>query len=210
MASPALPITPIPGTQVIALTLEHEALLQSFFEANPEYFFEISGQAAEPADALDELRGELPAGWPYSDKFVIGIVGERGSLLAMASMVSDLLARGVWHIGTFIVETARHGSGDAHVIYRGLERWAVHNGASWLRLGVVAGNTRAERFWERVGFTQTRLRPDVEFGPLKKTLRVMFKPLAGGTLADYLALDERDRPESASPRDSDEQFDSRR
>jgi hypothetical protein len=32
------------------------------------------------------------------------------------------------------------------------------------------------------------------FGAQTQSIRVMFKPLAGGTLADYLALVERDRP----------------
>ena len=32
-------------------------------------------------------------------------------------------------------------------------------------------------------------------GKLTNTLRVMFKPLAGGSIAQHLALVERDRPE---------------
>jgi GNAT superfamily N-acetyltransferase len=84
----------------------------------------------------------------------------------MANVVSDLLAPTVWHIGTFIVATSRHGRGDAQVIYDNLEAWARRNGAQWLRLGVVKGNLRAEHFWERQGFAQTRLRPGVSMGRL--------------------------------------------
>jgi len=62
-------------------------------------------------------------------------------------------------------------------------------------LGVVEGNTRAERFWEKAGFVQVRKRYSVEMGNLVNTLRIMAKPLAGGTLAEYLALVSRDRPE---------------
>jgi hypothetical protein len=80
------------------------------------------------------------------------------------------------------------------VLYRGLESWAASNGASWLRLGVVHGNVRAERFWERLGFIQTRTRA-VPMGRLTNTVRVMVKPLAGGTLEHYLSLVQRDRPE---------------
>ena len=61
---------------------------------------------------------------------------------------------------------------------------------------MIAGNVRAERFWERQGFIQTRLRSGVSMGRLTNTLRVMFKPLAGGSMAQYLGLVERDRPES--------------
>jgi len=116
-------------------------------------------------------------------------------MVAMANVVSDLLAPGVWHIGLLIVATARHGTGEARVLYRGLESWAASNGASWLRLGVMQGNVRAERFWERLGFIQSRTRSGVQMGRLTHTVRVMVKPLTGGTLEHYLSLVRRDRPE---------------
>jgi GNAT superfamily N-acetyltransferase len=170
-------------------------LLQRFFDANPAYFVAIQGEPAGPNEAHEEIHGELPAGWSFTRKWVIGYVDAAGSLNAMANIVSDLLAPGVWHIGTFIVATSRHGTGDAQALYRGLEQWARANGADWLRLGVVVGNTRAERFWRSEGYSETRTRDGVRFGSQARTVRVMFKPLAGGTLAEYLSIIARDRPE---------------
>ncbi len=83
-------------------------------------------------------------------------------------------------------------------LYRGLESWAASHGATWLRLGVVRGNARAERFWEALGYIQTRTRSGVEMGRLKNTLRVMVKPLAEDTLEHYLSLIPRDRPDAPS------------
>jgi ribosomal protein S18 acetylase RimI-like enzyme len=79
----------------------------------------------------------------------------------------------------------------------GLESWAISNGAGWLRLGVVKGNARAERFWESLGFQDARTREGVELGKLKNSIRIMFKPLAGGTREQYLSRVDRDRPEAA-------------
>jgi RimJ/RimL family protein N-acetyltransferase len=117
-------------------------------------------------------------------------------MIGMANIVSDLLAPRVWHIGLFMVATGLHGSGAAYALYRHLEHWAFDLGARWLRLGVVEGNTRAERFWERCAFVDVRKRDAVAMGKRINTLRVMAKPLAGGTLDKYLALVARDRPES--------------
>jgi GNAT superfamily N-acetyltransferase len=190
-----LPGSPIPGLRTVELVAGSEPLLQRFFDANPEYFLSIQGEPARPDEAHDEIHGELPAGWPFTKKWVIGYGGDDGTLLAMANVVSDLLADGVWHIGTFIVATARHGTGDAQRLYRGIEDWAVANGARWLRLGVVQGNGRAERFWLSRGFVEARARDGVPFGRVTNTVRVMFKPLAGGSPEDYLLLVPRDRPE---------------
>ena len=194
--SSGLPPSPSPEWRVVELGAGSESLLQRFFEENPLYFESVNGEPPQPTEAHEEIHGALPAGWPYTKKWVIGYANAQGSLAAMANLVSDLIAPSVWHIGTFIVATSKHGSGDAHTLYQNLESWARGHGAQWLRLGVVQGNVRAERFWERQGFIETRVRSGVSMGKLTNTLRVMFKPLAGGSIAQYLALVERDRPES--------------
>lgn len=191
----ALPPSPLATLRAVELAAGSEPLLQRFFDDNPLYFETHHGQPAQPGEAHDEIHGELPAGWPFTKKWIVGYVQGDGRLAAMANLVSDLLAPTVWHVGTFIVATQRHGSADAQVLYASLEDWARGNGARWMRLGVVQGNTRAERFWASRGYVQTRLRTGVPMGRLTNTVRVMFKPLEGGSLDEYLALVERDRPE---------------
>ena len=195
MSIAELPASPIAGLRTVELGSGDEPLLQRFFEANPLYFLAVNGAPAGPGEAHEEIHGELPAGWAFTKKWVVGYLDADNQVVALANVVSDLLASGVWHIGTFIVATSRHGSGDAQVLYRGVEDWARANGARWLRLGVVQGNVRAERFWEALGYVETRTRAGVEMGRLTNTLRVMVKPLAGGTLEQYLQLVPRDRPE---------------
>lgn len=195
MPSTRLPASPAPGLRTIELTPDRESDLQRFFEANPEYFFAVHGEPAGPNEAHEEIHGELPTGWSFTKKWLVGYLDAENSLVAMANVISDLLAPGVWHIGLFMVATSRHGTGEAQVLHQGLESWAVSNGASWLRLGVVQGNARAERFWQTLDYIEARTRGGVEMGRLTNTIRVMYKPLAGGTAEQYLSLVQRDRPE---------------
>ena len=78
--------------------------------------------------------------------------------------------------------------------YRDIESWALANGARWMRLGVVQGNTRAERFWASLGYIEMRTRTAVVMSRKTNTVRVMVKPLSSD-LERYLALMPRDRPE---------------
>lgn len=184
----------ISGLRTVELGAGNEALLQRFFAANPEFFIAVNGEPAGPNEGHEELHYELPVGWPCTKKWLVGYLDAKGEVQAIANLFSDLLAVGVWHISLLIVATARHGNGDAHSLYRSLEAWAAQNGARWMRLGVVQGNARAERFWERIGFVEVRRREGEVMGRLTSTLRVMAKPLAGDSLGDYLALVPRDRP----------------
>ncbi len=193
--SDAPPSTALPGLRVVGLGADDEALLQAFFDANPAYFQAVKGEPAAADEARQEIASEIPAGWPFTRRMLFGWVDDAGHLAAIGDVVSDLLAAGVWHVGLFIVETARHGGGDAAALYAELEDWARRSGAAWMRLGVVEGNDRAERFWTARGFVVLRSRGGYVMGSRTNVIRTMFKPLRGGSHEAYLALVARDRPD---------------
>lgn len=189
-----LPESPLDGITAVELTSAHVPSLQRFFVANPAYFLAVQGEPARPDEAREEIEDPVPIGIPHTKKWVIGFVRPDREIMALAHLASDIFAPTVWNISTFVVETARHGSGDALRLYDAVERWARQSGAGWLRLGVVIGNARAERFWASRGFVEARTRSGYPIGSQLNELRVMCKPLAGGSVADYLALVPRDRP----------------
>lgn len=193
MRPASLPASPIADLRTVELDVADAPLLQAFFEANQDYFETVQGEPPVPGQARDELAGRPPEGMPYSHCRHLGHVDAQGRLAAYAGVIAGLLAPEVCHVGLFIVDAGRHGRGDAAALYDSLEDWARRQGAAWMRLGVVVGNRRAERFWSRRGFVESRLREGIVMGRRVNTVRAMFKPLAGGTRQEYLALVARDR-----------------
>jgi GNAT superfamily N-acetyltransferase len=183
-----------PRARAVELGRDDAPELQRFFDANPDYFIAVTGAPAGVREALDEINGRPPAGWSWTRQWVVGFLDDDDALLAMANVVSDLPAGGVWHIGLFIVATPSFGVGLGRELHEAIVAWARGSGARWMRLGVVVGNERAERFWLRQGYVETRLRHGVVMGERVNSVRVMIKPLDGAPLCDYLALVERDRP----------------
>jgi GNAT superfamily N-acetyltransferase len=180
------------------LELDRNAIpaLQSFFTANPEYHLAVNGAAPGAEAAREEFESLPPAGWSYDKRWLLAFLSQDQAMAGMASLISDLFVGGVWHVGLFIVASRLHGKGTAHELYRSLESWMRANGARWLRLGVVDGNRRAERFWKRHGYVELRKRLGVQMGERVNDVRVMAKALGSGTLSEYLALVPRDRPGS--------------
>jgi hypothetical protein len=174
---------------------EDVAALQRFFEENPDYYLSVSGEPPKPDEAHEEVHGALPEGWAYTKKWIIGFSDQTGRLVGMANVVSDLLAPKVWHIGFFVIATSLHGSDAGRTLYQALEDWMRAQEAAWLRLGVVEGNVRAERFWKARGYVEVRKRSGIAFGQRVNLVSVQVKALAGGAIADYLAMIERDRPD---------------
>ena len=184
------------GFRLCELGAGDVAEVQRFFDANPEYFWTVNGEGPRADEAAAEFADVPPAGMPYRQMWLLGFRDDGGALVGVATIVGDFIAAQVWHVGLFIVATALHGSGAAARLYRLLELWMVEQGARWLRLGVVQGSARAERFWERCGYAEVRQRGPTTMGKKSNLLRVMWKPLTGGTLAQYLALVGRDRPDA--------------
>ena len=141
------------------------AALQRFFDANPEYFLAKSGEPPHPNEAETEFHDVPPAGDGVPRDVAARFFRRgpaRSSRWRRWSQTSSPSA--VWHIGLFIVATALHGSGTARRSIACSKRWMVEQGALWIRLGVVRGNARAERFWERRGYVEVRERGPVQWG----------------------------------------------
>jgi GNAT superfamily N-acetyltransferase len=168
--------------------------LQRFFDENPAYFFAVKGQPPGPDEARLEFDDLPPPGMSFKKKWLLRFEDASSPMIGMASVWSDFLAEGVWHIGLFIVETSLHGTGKARALYRHLESWMLGNGARWIRLGVVEGYARAENFWRKAGYTEVRQRIGIEMGKRRNTIRVLVKPLVEASLSGYLELVVRDRP----------------
>lgn len=194
--SAALPLFAAGPFRAVELAETDIPRLQGFYEANPQYHLEVEGKRPGPDTAHEEFHALPPPEWPFTRKWVLAFEDSKGAMAGMAGLLSDLHAPGTWNIGLFIVATRLHGGGAAQALHGALEAWMRGNGARWLRLGVVQGNARAERFWEKSGYVEVRKRRGYAVGERSATLRVMVKLPPAGTLAEYLAHVPRDRPES--------------
>ncbi|MDP9512340.1 GNAT family N-acetyltransferase [Pseudomonas protegens] len=166
------------GLLVREITLVDVERLQAFFVENPDYFHIVHGCAPQPDEARDEIDDRLSEGWSFTRKWKIGYFDGTGALVAMVSIVSDLLAPGVWNMGLFMVASSLRGRGIARQLHRELEDWAAGMGARWLRLSVVFANVRAEGFWRACGYVEARTRDGIELGQLRHRVRIMIKPLS--------------------------------
>lgn len=173
---------------------EDIAEIQAFTESNPEYWLLTHGHPPEPDDAARSFEWRPPAEMVYSEHFwfLVRDVSTQ-EIIGQIGVATDLLAAGVYHLGFFMTAARTHGTGFAQRLYEAYERWAIDRGARWLRLGVVEVNRRAEAFWRRVGYVETRRQDNYVLGDLSHVLITMVKPMSGEALREYLEAVPRDR-----------------
>lgn len=179
-------------------------LLQALFEAHPQYFEAVNGRPPRADEAQTEFDDHPPAHLRFARRWFLGLFDGDDRLQGVIVLLSDFTAPGVWHLALLLLATPLHGSGAAQAVHAAMLRWITAQGARWLRLGVVVGNVRAERFWQRLGYVELRQRHGVDTGGLINDLRVLVRPLAADARdADwretYLGLVPRDRPDSPLP-----------
>ena len=169
--------------------------LQALVEANPEYWLLTRGQLP-PADfAAQCFEHYPPADMTYSANLILLVRDARISkLIGQLDVATDLMIRGVYHLGYFMIATQAYGTGLGYRLYKAYERWTLQREARWLRLGVFEANTRAEAFWRRLGYLELKRQDNYRFGNLSHTLITMLKPLSGATVDEYLEAVPRDRP----------------
>lgn len=187
------------GLSARELARDEVPRVQALFDANPEYFQTVNGRRPHADEAAVEFDERPPPHLPYTRHWFLGLFDEQQALAGVVVVVSDLCAAGVWHVALFLLATPLHGSGRAGPVFEALQAWVHGSGAHWLRLVVVHANTRAMRFWARHGFGPLRVHRGFDTGGRLNDATVMVKPLAGGTLEDYLRLVPRDTPGTTLP-----------
>lgn len=198
--------------QARPLRADEVPTLQRLLEADPSYFLAVNGRPPDPDEAQVEFDERPPPHLPWRANHVLGLYargdddGAEGPLRGVMIVVEDLVVDGTWHVALLWLTGELHGRGLAAAIYRAAEAWMVAAGARWVRLGVVSGNARAERFWARMGFTTLRWRRAVDTGGRVNDVRVMLRvpgaadvTAAEAGIADYLSRAPRDRPDAGLP-----------
>jgi GrpB-like predicted nucleotidyltransferase (UPF0157 family)/GNAT superfamily N-acetyltransferase len=185
--------------QARALRAHEVPALQALYAADPAYFQRVAGRPARPDEARRDFEESPPTHLGYRERWFLGVFDGAGQLQGVVDVVADLCAEGVWHIALVFLAQPLRGTGAAARLHAALESWAQAAGARWLRLGVVRGNTSAERHWHKLGFREVRTRETENASGQPATIGVLVKPLAGGDLAQYLRLLPRDAPGSLLP-----------
>ena len=149
--------------------------LQRFLETCDDYFRLISGKSVGPHEADTELAS-LPPGKTLDDKFFVGLQEPDGTLAGVFDLIKDYPEPGIWYLGLLLLHPANRSKGHGEAIHVQVSAWVRSQGGSAIRLGVVEKNTKALKFWTRLGYQELARKP-VQMGGHMHEVRVLQKAL---------------------------------
>ncbi|MDL2234441.1 GNAT family N-acetyltransferase [Ruminococcaceae bacterium OttesenSCG-928-L11] len=167
-------------TQLPQYTIQRVAAPQvdavmALYQTNLAYFMLTDEEPPSREHCLEDIRG-LPPGLEPWQKSFIGFWSENEPVAVLDFLTGYPDATCCW-IGLLLVHQGLQGQGIGRAIAEAAEQAAVAKGYNRMGLGVIASNTNAIAFWERLGYRTVRHK-QVERGnkPAWDVL-VMEKPL---------------------------------
>jgi GNAT superfamily N-acetyltransferase len=119
-------------------------------EESPDAFLATLAEAQARTD--EEWRDWVTSGAIFVDDAFGGMAG------GFVTDEGDVMLWGMW------VAPDRRGSGLAEALARAVIEWARAEGVTRVVLWVVIGNSRAERFYGRLGFRRTGVTAELRNG----------------------------------------------
>lgn len=135
-----------------------DALVPLFEEYRAFY-----GGSGEPERARAFLADRLTRG--ESVIFLVVIDGSVVGFTQLYPSYSSVSMRRLWILNDLFVAPDRRGSGAGRALLERGERWAAETGSKGLILATQVANTRAQRLYERCGWTR-----DEEFAHYSRSL----------------------------------------
>jgi RimJ/RimL family protein N-acetyltransferase len=151
------------------LLLEDMGEIQELWEKCLDYMLLVDGHAADPNVVAKEFQS-VPPGNSLDDKFVFGIVNQQNDLVGLLEALRWYPDKNTWWIGLLLFVPEVRSQGIGQQVLEGFAEYVWASGCQAIMLGVVEENTRAYRFWSRMGFEFVRKTEPQQFG--NKTQRV--------------------------------------
>jgi RimJ/RimL family protein N-acetyltransferase len=158
------------------LTIADEGIVQQFLETCSDYAMLESGKPPMPGDGLKFLQ-DLPPGKNLNDKYSYALEIDN-QIIGLLDLVRDYPANNIWWIGLFLLHPKFRGNGLGNQALQTVYRLLRNMHVSEIRLGVLAENFAAYRFWQREGFELLETKHGRQFGEKIHSIFVMQKYVA--------------------------------
>ena len=153
------------------------ALLQRLLEQAPRYAQIATLKPVSPSAAADILAA-LPPGKTYRDKFVLGVFNDY-KLVGCIDLIRGYPSESVAYVGLLLIAEPYEGSGfGAQAFERVFDVVASWPTCTAIKIGVLANNEKAVRFWSKLGFAPTGESKPYQCGRVHTEVLMYQRPLA--------------------------------
>lgn len=141
-----------------------------------DYFLMVDKKLPDEATAISFLK-DLPPGKTYEDKYLLGIYSSiNNKLIALVDIIKDYHNIGEWMLGLLLIDEQERRRGLGIAIHDFIKDWVKEYNGHLLKVGVLEVNSKALKFWSKIGYQETR-RVNMEFGGVDEVVIVMEQQL---------------------------------
>jgi ribosomal protein S18 acetylase RimI-like enzyme len=165
-----------PDYFICRLEPEQVEPLQRLIERCADFTQLVEGEGVSPQAAQDIFRS-VPEGRSIRDKFVYGVLDQKGTIEGVLEGIRHYPDDSTWWIGLLLLAPETRGHGLGQKVIQAFSEYVDANQGAAIMLGVVEQNRAAYRFWQQQGFELVRQTEPRTFGKKTQTVYVMRKEL---------------------------------
>lgn len=151
--------------------------IHELHKSNPEYFSLLQDHEVTLEESINDVN-ELPPNTNSNQKFYIGFYRE-GKLEMVMDYIEEFPQEKIVWIGLLMVDGKRRRKGIGRSMMNSFFEILIKNDFTSIQLGVIDANTKAESFWESLGFNEIRRSSIIGDSKCKLNIIVMEKVLLG-------------------------------
>ena len=137
--------------------------INALFIRCADYALLVDGELPAP-DAAKVIFENRPLEVAAKDHFTIGLYNNSNKLIGLIEALRDYPEAGTTYIGLLLLDPDYRSGGVGSAVHNAFAAWVRRQGNKRLMLSVVEENRAALRFWQRLGYQQTRTLPPARFG----------------------------------------------
>jgi ribosomal protein S18 acetylase RimI-like enzyme len=165
-----------PDYFVCKLRPEHAGPLQRLFDQCADFAMLVEGESVNPS-AAREIFQSVPAGKSLSDKFLYGLLDQKGAIVGVLEGIHHYPDDTTCWIGLLLLAPETRGHGLGRKIMEAFSEYISSEKNTSIMLGVVEENQAAYRFWQHLGFELVRQTEPRTFGRKIQKVYVMRRGL---------------------------------
>lgn len=143
------------GYLIKPITYENHIEIKNLYDLCSDYHIMCSGKNATNKDIAEIF--EYTDKKTMEDSLTLGVYNNEDLLIGIVDIFKNYPENKTWMIGLLLLSPSERNKSLGKIIHEEIKDYAISQGASNFRIGVLEKNVKGKKFWDSLGYKQEKI-----------------------------------------------------